>query len=74
MLLYWANYGTMANRDNSHIFNTSRRSKTRIFNGGIKPLGFFEKAIDSSYGEALNIAEADLGKTLDIVSSKYGFK
>jgi len=74
MLVYWANYGTMANRDGSHTFQSSRRSVSRNKKGGIKPLNFFEKAIDSSMDSALSIAADDIDKTMDIVASKFGFK
>lgn len=73
MLVYWANYGTMANRDGSHAFQSSRRSVSRNKKGGIKPLNFFEKAIDSSMDSALNVATDDIGKTMNIVASKFGF-
>ena len=42
--------------------------------GGIKPLNFFEKGYQAGFQPGLDAASADIEKTLDMVSAKYGFK
>jgi len=73
-LVYWANYGTLANRDRSHQFTKARRRESIKWRGGIKPLNFFDKAVDASYDKALTVADEDLNKIVDQLSNKYGFK
>lgn len=74
MPVYWANYGTMANRDGSHAFQSSRRAKSKNKIGGIKPLNFFEKAVSNSMDSALNAAADDINNIIGQVADKYGFK
>ena len=73
-MVYWQNYGTMANRDSSHKFQTARRRKTINFKGGIKPLLFFEKGISNGHEEGRQAAENDLSKIIDAISEKFGFR
>lgn len=52
MLLYWHNYGTLANRDPNHIFKYKVRAGSAKKSGGLKPGLFFERAIDQSMPQA----------------------
>jgi len=54
-------------------FSKNLKSKS-IMSGGIKPLNFFEKGYLAGFPRGLDVASADMGKTLDMVSAKYGFK
>jgi hypothetical protein len=73
-LVYWANYGTLSNRDKSHAFSSARKSKSSKWRGGIRPLRFFDDAVNSSMEQGLETAQADLDNIIDKVSDKYGFK
>lgn len=73
-MVYWQNYGTLANRDGGHSFVKSRRSKTKNYRGGLLAKRFFESGVDSGYQTGLTTANDDLGKTLDAISNKYGFR
>ena len=70
-LAYWMNYGTMKNRDSSHVFTKGVKSKN---SGGIRPTRFFERAIDISFENALEKAEEDINTTIDKLALKFGFK
>lgn len=74
MLVYWANYGTMANRDRTHIFQKARRSKSINKKGGIIPMRFFDKSVDLSFGRAIETAANDINNTIDKLADKFGFK
>jgi hypothetical protein len=56
-LVYWHNYGTLANRDSSHEFKKARGRKTSSWRGGIRPGRFVEKAVERSISEAERIFE-----------------
>lgn len=47
-LLYWHNYGTLANRNPQHKFDTPRKSKTAAWGGGIRARGFIERSFDQA--------------------------
>lgn len=74
MLLYWLNYGTLANRLSGHQFVKARGKKTAHYKGGIKPDQFIERAINSSLPEAGKIfgeeADKEIMKFLDKNSLK----
>lgn len=74
MLVYWQNYGTMANRDSSHDFQSARRTISRNKKGGIKPLNFWDNGVNTSYETALDKSAEDVEKTIDQLSVKYGFQ
>lgn len=74
MLEYWANFGTMANRDKGHPFQSARREKSKSWRGGIRPQHFFERGIESSVEAALRIASEDMENIIDSLSKKFGFK
>lgn len=74
MLEYWANYGTLTNRDKGHLFQSSRREKSKDWRGGIRPQHFFERGIESSVEAALRIASEDMENIIDSLSKKFGFK
>jgi hypothetical protein len=57
MLLYWHNYGTLANRSGEHQFQNARRKPSLSWMGGIKSALFVEKAIDSSMPQAEKVFE-----------------
>lgn len=58
MLLYWHNYGTLANRSPEHSFQNARRKPSLNRRGGIKAGMFVEKAIDQSMPQAQKIFES----------------
>ena len=58
MLLYWHNYGTLANRNDEHSFQKPRRKPSLNWKGGIKAGLFFERAIDQSLPEAQRTFES----------------
>lgn len=64
MLLYWFNYGTLANRLSGHAFVKARGRKTIHYKGGIKPGEFIERAINSSLPEAAKIFETEADKEI----------
>lgn len=45
---YWHNYGTLANRDPTHNFQSRRGSKSANWSGGIRPKGFVEQSWNST--------------------------
>lgn len=59
-LVYWHNYGTLANRSGEHSFLNARRKPSANWTGGIKAGLFVEKAIDQSMPQAEKIFEAAL--------------
>ena len=61
-LIYWANYGTLANRAAEHSFKTSRRKASASWQGGIRARLFLEKAIESSLAEAKRVFDDDIEK------------
>ncbi len=70
-LAYWINYGTIKNRDSSHVFTKGVKSKKQ---GGIRPNRFFERAIDNSFEAALSKSEEDLNNIIDKLAQKFGFQ
>ena len=74
MLEYWANYGTLANRDKGHPFQSSRRDKSKGWHGGIRAQHFFERGTESSIESALKIASDDMENIIESVAKKYGFQ
>lgn len=64
MLIYWFNYGTLANRSSSHSFLTARRKASSSWKGGIKAGLFMEKAWESSKAEAQKIFEETVDKEI----------
>lgn len=52
MLVYWQNYGTLANRDGQHKFLRPRTNKSAHKKGGIRPLRFVERAWELSQQQA----------------------
>jgi hypothetical protein len=57
MLIYWANYGTLVNRDQGHSFQYPIKKISINRRGGIKPGGFVEKAVNESLPKAEKIFE-----------------
>ena len=47
-LIYWHNYGTLANRNPQYQFDTPRKSKTAAWQGGIRARGFIERTYDQT--------------------------
>lgn len=74
MLEYWANYGTLANRDKGHLFQSSRREKSKDWRGGIRAQHFFERGTESSVENALKIASEDMDNIIESLSKKFGFQ
>jgi hypothetical protein len=64
MLIYWHNYGTLANRSSSHSFATARRKASASWRGGIKATMFMEKAWESSKAQAQKIFEETVDKEI----------
>jgi hypothetical protein len=58
MLLYWHNYGTLANRSPEHSFQNPRRKPSVNWKGGIGAGLFVERAVDQSMPEAEKIFES----------------
>ena len=73
-MVYWQNFGTMANRDSSHQFITARRKKTKTYSGGIRPSNFFERGVMSGTEAGLMAAQNDLNKIINSLANKYGFR
>lgn len=65
MLIYWHNYGTLANRDSQHSFSNPRRNPSAGWKGGIKPGRFIDKAWESSKGQAQQVFEENAEKEID---------
>jgi hypothetical protein len=65
MLLYWLNYGTLANRSSSHQFTRARGKMSSGWRGGIKPGLFIEAAIDSSMPQAAKVFETEFQKEFE---------
>lgn len=65
MLLYWMNYGTLANRSSTHRFVKARGSKSSGRLGGIKPGLFMEAAIDSAMPQAAKVFETEFQKEFE---------
>jgi len=63
-LVYWFNYGTLANRLSSHSFKTPRRKKTASYAGGIEAGTFVEKAIEQSMPSAQKVFETEFEKEI----------
>lgn len=66
-LVYWFNYGTLANRLGTHTFKTPRKSKSAGRKGGIKPGLFVEKAWEDSKGDA----QREFEKEVDVQLTKF---
>ena len=73
-MLYWANYGTMANRAADHPFQYARKQVSSGKQGGINPLRFFDKAADSVMDTAFTAIDDATEKELYKQVAKYGFK
>jgi hypothetical protein len=58
MLLYWHNYGTLANRSAAHSFQNPRRKPSLNWKGGIKAGMFVDRAVEESISEAQKIFES----------------
>ena len=59
---YWANYGTLTHRDQSHTFKYGIKNKKRRNDVGQRPMNFFEAAAsgaDSEFVDAFNKALAE---------------
>lgn len=48
---YWANYGTLTHRDQSHTFKYGIKNKKRRNNVGQRPINFFEAAANGAESE-----------------------
>lgn len=48
---YWANYGTLTRRDQSHTFKYGIKNKKRRNNVGQRPMNFFEAAANGAESE-----------------------
>ena len=59
---YWANYGTLTHRDQSHTFKYGIKNRKRRNNVGQRPMNFFEAAAngaESEFIDAFNKALAE---------------
>jgi hypothetical protein len=74
MLLYWLNYGTMANRSSTHRFVRARDKATSARHGGIKPGLFMEAAIDQAMPQAQKIFETEFQKEFEKFMSELATK
>lgn len=74
MLVYWHNYGTLANRDPSHKFQYARRKKSVAWSGGIRPTHFFEKGIAAGSPKAEKKMIENANQIIDKAAKKYGFR
>lgn len=63
-LVYWFNYGTLANRLASHQFKTPRRKVSAARSGGIRPRQFVEAAWENSKDEAQRTFETEVDKEI----------
>lgn len=70
-ILYWSNYGTLANRLASHDFKTPRRKRSAGWQGGIRPGLYVEKAIEQSMPEAQRVFESEFDKNITKFFEKY---
>ena len=66
-LIYWHNYGTLANRSVNHPFQNKRRKPSDNWKGGIKPGLFVEKAWNDSRVKA----QIEFEKSYDIEHTKF---
>lgn len=48
---YWANYGTLTHRDQSHTFKYGIKNRRRRNNVGQRPMNFFESAANGAESE-----------------------
>lgn len=71
MKAYWSAYGTLSNRDNTHRFLSPRKAKSRMWRGGIRARGFYEKAIASSVDQSNAIIEKLYEDKLVDTAKKY---
>ena len=74
MLIYWHNYGTLANRDSQHSFSNPRRSPSSGWRGGIKAGRFIDKAWESSKGQAQRVFEENVEKEINKFFEKNALK
>lgn len=42
---YWKNYGTLDSRFKGHTFERARKTKTKDWTGGVRPVLFFERSV-----------------------------
>ena len=70
-LIYWHNYGTLANRSSQHTFLNVRTKKSAHFKGGIKAGLFIERAWEQSKGRAQKIFDETAEKEIDKFFKKY---
>jgi hypothetical protein len=73
-LVYWFNYGTLANRLVSHQFKTPRRKASASRSGGIRPGRFVEEAWENSKGKAQKIFEVEVDKEITKFFEKHAAK
>lgn len=73
-LVYWANYGTLSNRDASHKFKKGRRAVSSSWKGGIKAGGFVERGMERGTPKAEQKIEQEFYNVVDAWASKHGFR
>lgn len=59
-LLYWSNYGTLANRHPAHKFDRPRKRISANWQGGIKPQLFAERAWEQSKDRAMDVINDEI--------------
>ena len=69
--LYWANYGTLENRDDNHKFKRSRKRNSAHWRGGMRPLNFIEKAWEATKNQCQSIIDRELDKAIMDHMKKY---
>lgn len=71
MLVYWHNYGTLANRDAGHKFIKPRKKISAKWRGGIMPGRFVDRAIEAGMPQAQKIIDDDFDKCVTDIIKKY---
>jgi len=63
-IIYWFNYGTLANRLAGHSFSRPRGKKTATWKGGIKPTQFVEQGVEQGLPSAQRIFDQEFDKEM----------
>ena len=74
MIVYWANYGTLSNRDGGHTFKKGRRSVSSKWKGGLNAQRFVENSMDRSIPKAETKIIDEFGNIIDKWAQKNGFR
>lgn len=68
---YWKNYGTLANRDQSHKFKKARKAHTASYRGGIVPARFVEKSWEATKDQVEKTVQTELVTQTEKFLQKY---